>query len=356
MGLITKEVEVKLWGQTVKYYNELGYIGKHGDIVTVKVEDLPKGSHIYVDVLCDYCKEEVFSTAYFHYNDEAKCVKKHACKNCWQKKNEDIIIAKYGVKNISQLKNVQIKREETFEKNYGVRNPLQSNKIKEKQLQTVLNMYGVDNISQLKEIKERKMKTTLQNYGVSSPSKSEEVKEKIRMTNLQKYGVEYTMQSPEIRKKANETLCKNGTQKTSKQQLYLHSLYGGEINYPISYYATDICFPEEKLVIEYDGGGHDLRVTLGRITQEEFDRKEIIRSAVIKREGYKQMRIISTTDLLPQDDVLLQMLTQAKEYFSTYPEHSWYEYNIDASTVRNAEHKEGVFFDYGELRKITEVA
>jgi hypothetical protein len=52
------------------------------------------------------------------------------------------------------------------------------------------------------------------------------------------------MQSPEVRAKANETLCKNGTQKTSKQQLYLHSLYGGKINYAISYYAADICLPE----------------------------------------------------------------------------------------------------------------
>ena len=68
------------------------------------------------------------------------------------------------------------------------------------------------------------------------------------------------------------------------------------------------------------------------------------------------MRIISTSDLLPSDTILLQMLTKAKEYFSTYPQHSWYEFNIDTSLVYNAEHKEGVFFDYGELRKITEVA
>ena len=64
------------------------------------------------------------------------------------------------------------------------------------------------------------------------------------------------------------------------------------------------------------------------------------------------MHIVSTTDKLPSDPVLFQMLENAKSYFSDYPEHSWIEYNIDTSTVHNAEHREGVFFDYGELRTI----
>jgi hypothetical protein len=78
----------------------------------------------------------------------------------------------------------------------------------------------------------------------------------------------------------------------------------------------------------------------------------LYRNIALKKEGYKQMRIVSTSDLLPSDEILLQMLAQTKEYFSTYPQHSWYEFNIDTSLVRNAEQKEGVFFDFGELRKI----
>jgi hypothetical protein len=73
---------------------------------------------------------------------------------------------------------------------------------------------------------------------------------------------------------------------------------------------------------------------------------------VIKRAGYKQMRIVSSKDKLPSDEILLQMLSEAKQYFFDYPEHSWIEYNIDTSTVRNAEHKNGVFFDCGKLRNI----
>ena len=64
------------------------------------------------------------------------------------------------------------------------------------------------------------------------------------------------------------------------------------------------------------------------------------------------MRIISSKDKLPSDEILLQMLSEAKQYFSDYPNHSWIEFNIDTSTVRDAEQKDSVFFDYGKLRNI----
>ena len=328
MGLITKEVEVKVNSKTVKYYESLGYkipkkeaSDKHvkrfkkgftydfGNIFIVKVDDLTRNSKVKVLVKCDYCNKEKY-IEYRKYLDSVEKYDIYACNKCLHYKTEKTNFTKYGT-------------------------PYYSSTL---------------------ECKEKVKNTCIDIYGTDCPARNEKIKEKTRLTNLQKFGFENPMQSQEIREKVNETLCKNGNVKTSKQQLYLHNLYGGKINYPISYYSIDICFPEEKLIIEYDGGGHDLRVVLGRLTQEEFNQKEIIRNNIIKREGYKQMRIISTTDLLPSDETLLQMLTQAKEYFSTYPEHSWYEYNIDTSTVRNAEHKEGVFFDYGELRKITEVA
>ena len=90
-------------------------------------------------------------------------------------------------------------------------------------------------------------------------------------------------------------------------------------------------------------------------SQEEFDRKEMIRRYIITKEGYKQIHIISSKDLLPSATILLQMLDHAKEYFST-TNHTWIEYNIDTSSVRNTEHKDGIFFNYGELRKIKRIA
>jgi very-short-patch-repair endonuclease len=238
--------------------------------------------------------------------------------------------------------------------NYGVDNPLKSKQILNKVRHTNLLKYGCENPNQVLEFKNKAKITSIERYGVDNAAKNEDVKRKTYMTNLQKYGVMYTIQSPEVRAKANETLCNNGVQKTSKQQLYLHSVFGGEINYPIKYYAADICFPEEKLIIEYDGGGHSLRVALGNLTQEEFNKKEIIRNNIIKREGYKQMRIISSKDLLPSDQILLQILQNARSYFSQYPNHSWIEFNIDTSSVRNAENPQGVSYYFGSLRTIKE--
>lgn len=136
------------------------------------------------------------------------------------------------------------------------------------------------------------------------------------------------------------------------QQRYICDLYGGILNYPVSFYNVDIYLPENNLTIEYDGGFHLGNVITGRETMDEHNRKEIIRDKIIKREGYKQMRIISSNDILPSDTTLLQMLEQAKDYFSKYTNHSWIEYNIDFSTMRNAENKDGVQYDFGELRKI----
>lgn len=177
---------------------------------------------------------------------------------------------------------------------------------------------------------------------------------KTHQTTFDRFGYYYASQSPEIKEKINKSLCKYDNQRVSRQQLYLHNLYGGELNYPIKYYSADICFPEENFEIEVDCGGHDLNVKTGRMTQEEFNKRELIRNNLIKREGYKQMRIISSKDKLPSDIVLFQMLKEAREYFKQYPNHSWIEFNIDTSSIRNAEYKNSIAYDYGKLRKIKE--
>lgn len=370
--LLTKEVEIKLNAKTISHYRNLGYIGNIGDIIVVKTCDLTFGSKADVEVLCDYCNQEVMTMQYKVYLNSLKTIKKSACKNCKGKKQTESNLLKYGVRNVTQLDEVKEKTRNTSMKKYGVSNYTKTKEYIQKRKETNLIRYGVENFSQTEDYKikyratcidrygedfgkmfsERAINTFYERTGYEHPFQSTEVQNKSIKTCLEKYGVEKASQSLKIREKMNMTLCKNGTQKTSSQQLYLHILYGGEINYPVSYYATDICFPKEKLVIEYDGGGHDLRVILGKLTQEEFDHKEMVRDIVIKKEGYKIMKIKSSKDFLPSDKILLQMLEQTKQYFSDYPFHSWIEFNIDTSIVRNAEQKDGVFYDYGELRRI----
>lgn len=351
MSIITKEIEVRPRGAMIKYYRDRGYDANYNQPITVTVEDLPKKSGAVIQVLCDMYKEKITLVKYVDYNKSIDNTGSYVCRDCSYIKSRQTTIAHYGE---LYLKTDEFKerRKKTYMDNLGVESPLQNKEILEKIRSTNLKKYGCTSPSQVQEFKEKARLTSLEHFGVDCPSKSEEVKAKTRCTNLRKYGVPNTMQSPKVRAKANETLCKNSSQKTSKQQLYLHLLYGGELNFFVKYYATDICFPEEKLIIEYDGGGHDLRVTLGRLTQEEFNQKEIIRNNILKREGYKRINIISKSDKLPSDIVLLQMLQDARAYFSYNPNRSWTEFNIDTSIFRNAENPEGIPYDFGGLRTI----
>lgn len=305
MGITSKTAKVKLWAKNMQYLSEFGYIGNKGDIIDVNVEHLSYRCRSEIEVLCDICGEHKI-VRYCDYYRSVKNTGSYVCQKC--------ISEKASITNL---------------KKYGYKSPSQNEVVKEKMKKTIMERFGVDNAM-----------------------KSDEIKKKLCATNLKRHGVLYPSQSKEIRNKMNETYYKNGTQKASRQQMYLHSVLGGELNYPIKHYSADICLPEEKLVIEYDGSGHELNVKMGRITQEEHIQKEIMRFSILKREGYKQMRIISAYDKLPQDSMLFKILETTRKYFSTYPQHSWIEFNIDTSSLRSAEHKDGIYYNFGKLRII----
>lgn len=292
-----------------------------------------------------------------------------------REKATQTIIERYGVENVSKNKDIQHKREQTFIERYGVTSPLKNVECLEKLKQTNMDKYGVEFVSQLEENKQKAIQTNLERYGVENVSQCKEIRDKIKNENLEKYGVEsilslpsfhkhsrevdmerygvyHHLQNPEILAKQKYSFYKNGTCPTSKQQYYLCELYNGRLNYPLKMYNLDIYLKDEKIDIEYDGSGHSMSYKLGNMTEEEFNRREIIRNVTVKNAGIKQMRIISTKDKLPSDQILLQMLNHARKYFSDYPEHSWIEFDIDTSSIRSAEHKDGVYYDYGELRTI----
>ena len=161
------------------------------------------------------------------------------------------------------------------------------------------------------------------------------------------------MQVEEIKLKSVEksiaSLCKNGSTPTSRQQIYLHNLLGGELNFATKISLLDIAFLDEKIYIEYDGGGHGLRVIFGKMTQEEFDKKEIRRYYYFKNKDWKMVRLISKNDLLPLDDKIVEIINLAKNYLNTG--HSWIIFDIDNSKIICSEFKEK--HDYGKLRCIT---
>ena len=152
-------------------------------------------------------------------------------------------------------------------------------------------------------------------------------------------GVTNISQSNEIQSKIRITLYKNGKVPVSKQQKYIYKLLNDNVNcklnYPLDSYSLDIAFPKEKIYIEYDGGGHNYGVKCGYITKEEFNQLEIIRDKIIKSKGWKIIRIISSNDLLPQDNDIIDLISIAKKYLLN-TNHTWVEINIDKLLYVNA--------------------
>ena len=355
--ILTKSVKIKPSGKSIKYYRDRGYDAQWHQELEVSVDDLPENSNVIVEVQCDY--ENCRCTENIHYSKYTKNVKQNNgmfyCKNCWLERFPQIIFDKYGVYNVSQLDSIKEKKCQTMLQHYGVKYSFQSPELVERIKQFYMDNYGTRNVAELDFVKEKRKKTNLEKYGCENPNQSKEVIERRKKTNLQRYGVEYQSQNPLVRKKVAETLSANNTVSTSSQQKYIHKLYGGELNGVVSHYNCDIVFREDKVILEYDGGGHLLGVKLGKESYEDSMKKQMIRDLQIKREGYRIIRIISRKDLLPSDSILLSMLQYAKDFFSLNPERTWISFDVDNNCIYNAYHKEGdtsLYYNFGELRKL----
>lgn len=122
--LITKEVEVVLNSNNIKYYDDLGYsiprtrrnnrVSKdkltvpRGTTLLVKINDLPKGSNVNIEVVCDYCGA-VFNRQYNAYNrlKNTSYTSKDCCNECVSLKVKETMVNKYGVEWNTQLSEVK---------------------------------------------------------------------------------------------------------------------------------------------------------------------------------------------------------------------------------------------------------
>lgn len=376
--LITKEVEIAWNAGNKKWYESKGYAyTKMKDKFIVKVEDLNPTGNTYIEVLCDYCNKEVVFKKHIHYIDGRKNIQKDCCSNvkCMKKKRAEVMMLKHGVDNPNKNQEVMEKRFKTNIEKYGGKAPSQNKEVHQKMTDTIMKIYGVENASQSKLIKKKKEEKAMEKFGVTSVFKSKEVREKIKetcnqryggntpmsdekiknkakATRLKRYGVEYLMQNKEYARKVtikrNKNMYKNGTAPCSTQQKYLHSLLGGELNYPVGRSMLDIGFVEELIFIEYNGSGHTLSVEFGDMTLEQFNIKEMNRNYYLSNKGWKRIQIISTKDYLPSDEIIISLIKKAKEYLNTG--HSWFEINIDEEKLKCSQYK--IDYDFGELRKI----
>ena len=374
----------------------------YGEQLIVKVEDLLLTSRALVDIQCDICGE-IKTVPYVVYTKSISNRGYYTCQKCKYSKAKITNMEKYGVESPSQLEEVQNKMKETWLRRYGYENPGQAPEIKKKILEVNRAKYGVDNPFQLPAFQQKTRQTMIERYGKPYTMQVPEFFEKAKATNLERYGNEYAVASEEIRKKSEKTLqekygCtnvmflpemhekaaqtmekrygtrnvwdipeiqekyrnsifQNGTGATSSQQNAIFNIIKTQyssavLNYPIGKkYFGDIVI--DNIDFEVDYGGHNLSVKRGNMTQEEFDQKQLIRDKIVKSEGYKIIRLIADKERrIPSDSKLLEILEFSKQYFNKYPNHSWIEWHLDDGFYRNAEHKDGVSYDFGELHKI----
>lgn len=177
--------------------------------------------------------------------------------NCAEEKVK-IVCRKYKLLKTKDQK-TELRKRTTMQK-YGVENISQLKEIKEKKKQTCLKHYGVDNPAKSDIVYDKIRETSLDRYGVDSPNKSIQKKEKIKLILLQKYGVENVMQIPEIYKKNEDNKRKNGTLNTSKPEkeilLLLQYLFK-EVKHPYKSelypFKCDFYISELDLYIEFQG-------------------------------------------------------------------------------------------------------
>lgn len=248
---------------------------------------LPKSINIHLDCICDHCNHEFNISASSLYRSQGKSTRRPKpykdnltlCFDCRQKYTNNI---KYNVDYVSQNVNIHYKQQKTNLKRYGVKNPRQNKLIK---IKTIYTLY------------------------------------------------------------------KNNKAPISKQQLYFFNLLKNnelnkdniQLNYPLFYYNLDIALLQEKINIEYNGGGHDLNVKLNRLTQEQFKQKEIRRNKFIRSQSWEQIFIISPNDKIHNytDKEYIKIMHIAKMYLLN-TNHAWVEIYIEENRFKTSVYEQSI--------------
>ena len=346
--LLTETATIKLCGRNIEYYNDIGVAGNKGDVVTIPVSLLTKGSEYPVEYECDICHRKIKISMYDYRNKNKSCgmdcctdckkeamkatnLDKFGCENPMQSdeiknKVKLTMLEKYGEDNAMKVKDTQDKAKETNLKKYGVENCLMSKDIQDKVKKTLIEKYGVEYTFQSPAILEKARKTNLEKYGFENPMQNQEVlsklvdtlsrrtpeqiaesSEKRKKTNLERYGVDTVLRVESYRHKDVINFSADGEARYSYGQKYVCDLLGGKLNFKDGLFFLDIYFENEKIYIEWDGGGHWISVYQNKMTMLEFNKRQERRRNLILQSGKKEIRFISRKNRIPSDEVLLNM-------------------------------------------------
>lgn len=95
--LIDKKIKIKITNKNIGYYKNIGYNLNSGNIVEVKVEDLPETSKTKINVKCDVCGK-IKSISNYSYKRNILKYNFYACsQKCAYSKNISTNMEKYGI-------------------------------------------------------------------------------------------------------------------------------------------------------------------------------------------------------------------------------------------------------------------
>ena len=195
----------------IMYNNDFlqSYCKENNVILTDSYGNVNRDTRIMGKCLTETC-EHIFNKGF------RQLVKSGAyCNVCskikHQHKIKEVVLNKYGVENVFQLKEIKYKIQTTNLLKYGVLNPNQNQEIRNKTKNTCFEKYGVDSPLKSKDVKLKIEKTCIEKYGVNNPLKSNIIRDKAKQYYLTKYGVEFNSQVPEIAEKAHNSSYRKKT-------------------------------------------------------------------------------------------------------------------------------------------------
>lgn len=171
--ILDKFINIEMKGANIRFYKEK-YNCIVGDIVSIDITDLRKGTSLLVNTECDVCG----SFKKLSYRKYIKSINNGGYYSCSSKCSTN-------------------KKKNTYIENYGVDSPLKCDMIKDKMKITCINKYGVDNPMKNDDVKKRSRETCLDRYDSETYVSSELYKEKMNEI----YGVDNSMQSIEVNSK-----------------------------------------------------------------------------------------------------------------------------------------------------------
>lgn len=130
--LVTKEVKIKVNTSQLKHFKNIGVDVVANQEITIPIEQLPEGSHLYVECKCDICGK-IKKNQYRRYLKSINNGGYYSCSTkCALEKTKNAFVEKYGVEHHFKTEETKQKMRDTLIKNYGVDHFAHSKKYKDK--------------------------------------------------------------------------------------------------------------------------------------------------------------------------------------------------------------------------------